>query len=104
MKIYENDSAQVRIHIKLANHQLQKLKFCPDRLVGVVVKDIGAAGLGFDSTSVRSDSESRLRLSTVAMFLRSCVAKVLSRGDGSHHSIEPALESGFCCNSLRDLG
>ena len=32
-------------------------------------------------------TQCRQRLATVAMFLRSCVAQVLSRGDGRRHSL-----------------
>ena len=42
---------------------------------------IGAVGHGFKFRVCRQ------RLATVAMFLRSCVAQVLSRGDGSRHSL-----------------
>ena len=51
--------------------------------VSFVIKDIAvvAEDLEFDS------DEGGQRLATDAMFLRSCVALALSRGDGSRHSL-----------------
>ena len=48
--------------------------------VGVEVKDIGAAGFGFDSGLMKS-TYCGPRLTAAAMFLRSCVVQALSRED-----------------------
>ena len=48
---------------------------------------IGAGGLGFDSWVWSNRIQRRQQLATAASFFRNYVAQVLSRGDGSHHSL-----------------
>ena len=57
-----------------------------DWAVSLVIRDIavGATGLEFDSLA---DRIGHCRLTTAAMFLRSCVAQTPSCGDGSRCSL-----------------
>ena len=64
------------------------------RHLSALVKDtaIGTGCHGFHPQTDQNGAQFRLRLSTATMFLRSCVAQALSRGDGPCLSLRASAE------------